>query len=67
MNNPLHFLHTGPAPAVSSTEVRAASRSAGTAEHPTPASIGFEIGVILTVTLGIACAVPLVLSACGID
>ena len=67
MNNPLHFSHTGPAPTGSSTEVRAGSRAIGSAEHPTPASVGFEIGVTLAVTLGIAYAVPLVLSVCGIE
>ena len=67
MNNPLHFPHAGPASTVSSTEVRAGSRGARTAEHPTPASVGFEIGMILAVTLGIAFAVPLALSLCGID
>jgi hypothetical protein len=67
MNNPLHLSHTGPAPTVSSTQVPADFRAAGTAEHPTPERVGFEIGVILAVTLGIACAVPLALSICGID
>jgi len=67
MNNPLHFFHTGPAPTGSSAAVRAGFRAAGSAEHPTPASVGFEIGVTLAVTLGIAYAVPLVLSVCGIE
>jgi hypothetical protein len=66
MNNPLHFFHTGPSPTISGTQVRADSRVAETAGYPTPQSVGFEIGVILVVTLGIACAVPLVLSVCGI-
>jgi hypothetical protein len=36
-------------------------------DQPTPEDIGFEVGLILAVTLGIACAVPLALSVCGID
>ncbi|CAN5716328.1 hypothetical protein BH10PSE6_BH10PSE6_51590 [soil metagenome] len=67
MNNPLHFYHTGSAPTASDTEGRAGSRAAGTAAHPTPESVGFEIGVILAVTLGVAYAVPLILSVFGIE
>jgi hypothetical protein len=67
MNNPLHFSHTGPAPTASTTEVPADSRTAGTSERPTPESIGLEIGLILAVTLGIAYAVPLILSVYGIE
>jgi hypothetical protein len=67
MNNPLSLFHTEPASAASNTEVRAASRAAGTADHPAPEIVGFEIGVILAVTLGIAYAVPLLLSVCGIE
>jgi len=59
MNKPLHFPSTGSASPASGT--------AGPAGHPTPESIGLEIGVILAVTLAIACAVPLVLSACGVE
>jgi hypothetical protein len=66
MNNPLRFSHTGPARTASST-MQEGSRAASTDDHPTPESVGFEIGVILTVTLGIAYAVPLVLSVCGIE
>ena len=67
MINPPRFSHTGPARTASSTEVREDSRAGWTAEHPTPESVGFEIGVILAVTLGIAYAVPLFLSVCGIE
>lgn len=67
MSNPLHFFPTESAPAASGTEVPARSRTAGTAEHPTPESVCFEIGVILAVTLAVASAVPLVLSVYGID
>jgi hypothetical protein len=67
MINPLRFSHTGPARTASSTEVREDSGAGWTAEHPTPESVGFEIGVILAVTLGIAYAVPLFLSVCGIE
>jgi hypothetical protein len=67
MNNPLRFSHTGPARTASSTDVQEGSRAGWTADHPTPESVCFEIGVILTVTLGFAFAVPLVLSVCGIE
>ena len=66
MINPLRFSHTGPARTASST-VQEGSPAGWTAEHPTPESVGFEIGVILAVTLGIAYAVPLFLSVCGIE
>lgn len=66
MINPLRFSHTGAARAAAGA-VQEASRAAGTADHPTPERICFEIGVILSVTLAIASAVPLVLSVCGID
>ena len=67
MINPLRFSHTGPARTASSTEVQEDSCAGWTADHPTPESVGFEIGVILAVTLGIAYAVPLFLSVCGIE
>ncbi len=66
MINPLRFSHTGPARTASST-VQEGSRAAGMADRPTPESVCFEIGVILAVTLGIAYAVPLALSVCGIE
>ena len=62
----LRFSHTGPARTASST-VQEGSRGAGIADHPTPESVCFEIGVILTVTLAIAYAVPLALSVFGIE
>ncbi len=37
------------------------------ADHPTPESVGFEIGLTLAVMLAIAGAVPLVLSLCGLE
>jgi hypothetical protein len=43
------------------------SRTAETSERPTPESIGLEIGLILAVTLGVAYAVPLILSVYGIE
>ena len=67
MINPLRFSHTGPARTASRTEVQEGSRAGWTDDHPTPESVCFEIGVILAVTLGIAYAVPLVLSVCGIE
>ena len=67
MSNPLRFSQTGPARTASRTDVQEGSRAEWTADHPTPERVGFEIGVILAVTLGIAYAVPLVLSVCGID
>jgi hypothetical protein len=67
MNNPLHFSRTGPLPAASRSKLKAGSRAVNAVDHPTPEDVGFEVGVILAVTLGIACAVPLALSVCGID
>ncbi len=67
MNNPLHFSRTGPLPASSSPELKAGSRAVNAVDHPTPEDVGFEVGVILAVTLGIACAVPLALRICGIE
>jgi hypothetical protein len=67
MINPLRLSHTGPARTASSTEVREDFRAGWTADHPTPESVGFEIGVILALTLGVACAVPLFLSVSGIE
>jgi hypothetical protein len=66
MINPLRFSHSGPARTASST-AQEGSRAAGTADHPTPERVCFEIGVILAVTLAIAYAVPLVLSVFGIE
>ncbi len=67
MSNPLNFFHAASVSTASDTEVREGFHPAGTAGHPTPESVGFEIGLILAVTLGIAYAVPLVLSLCGVD
>ena len=67
MIDPLRFSQTGPARTASSTDVQEGYRAGWTADHPTPERVCFEVGVILTVTLGIASAVPLVLSVCGID
>jgi hypothetical protein len=64
MHDPLHFFDTGH---VSDARALPASRAAETTDHPTPESIAFEIGVILAVTLAIACVVPLALALCGIE
>lgn len=66
MSNPLRFSHSGPARTASGT-MPEDFRTGGTDDHPTAESVCFEIGMILTVTLAIASAVPLVLSVCGID
>jgi hypothetical protein len=68
MNNPLHFFfHAAPSPGAANAEARASARPASTGDHPTPETVGLEIGAILAVTLGLAYAVSLALSACGID
>lgn len=64
MNKPLHFPSTGSA---SNAAGRSGSRVLVMAGHPTPQSIGFEIAVILVVTLAIACAVSLALRAYGFE
>ena len=67
MNNPLHFLHAGALPAASDTDALVGQPPAGPAHHPTPESVGFEIGMVLAITLAVAGAVPLVLKLCGVE
>jgi len=67
MNKPLHFFSTGSTRAASNAGRLPSSRGPGGADHPTPQGICFDIGVILAVTLAIACAVPLALSFCGLE
>ena len=67
MNKPLPLPSTGFAPPASDAAGRSEFRAAEAAGHPTPESIGFEIGVILALTLAIACAVSFALEVYGIE
>jgi hypothetical protein len=70
MNNPVPSLSTRAGRTAPDSAPRAPYRAAANApafDYPTPRGIGSEIGGVLAVTLGIAFAVCLILSACGIE